>query len=76
MYLLLRAQAADFFNDLFHEPRHNNREFSVQRQVAFLFENSDPCIPLMRVMRANQTSDAVFQLRDHFAAAVVGGRVC
>ena len=62
----------DFLDDLLHEPRHGYREFAIERQVAFLFEDANTGIAFMGVVGADQAADAVFELGDNFAAAVVG----
>ena len=72
----LTSFATDLFNDLLHEPRDGDWEFAIERQVAFLFEDTDSGVTFVRIVSADQAADAVFELGDNFAAAVVGGGVC
>ncbi len=66
---------ADLLDDLPHEIGHGHGKFAVQLHVRLLLHDLDAQRPLPRIVRVDHRADAVFQLRDHLAAAVVSGRV-
>ena len=66
---------ADLLDDLLHERRHQHRVLAVERDGRLLLHDLDANITIERIMRADDGADAVFELRDHFARAVVRRRV-
>ena len=66
---------AHLLDDLPHEVGHGHGKLAVQLDARLLLHDLDAQLPLARIVRVDHRADAVLQLRNHLAAAVVGGRV-
>ena len=66
---------AHLLDDLPHEVGHDHREVAAQLDARLLLHDLDAQLPLAGIVRVDHRADAVLELRDHLAAAVVGGRV-
>ena len=75
MYFDCPRGDADLLDDLAHEVGHDDRELAVQLDAGFLLHDLDAQVALARVVRVDHRADAVLELRNDLAAAVVRGRV-
>ncbi len=73
--LALPRRRAHLFDDLAHEVGHHDGELAAQIDVRLLLHDLDAKLPLERIVRVDHGADAVLELRDDLAAAVVRGRV-
>ena len=75
MYFDSPRDDAHLLDDLPHEVGHHHGELAAQVDARLLLHDLDAQLPLARIVRVDHRADAVLELRDHLAAAVVGGRV-
>src|SRR6185312_8976180 len=73
--LRLPRRDADLLDDFLHEKGDEYGIFAAQVRAGFLLHDLDAERALQRIVRLNQRADAVLQLRNDLAGAVVRGRV-
>jgi hypothetical protein len=73
--LRLAGADADLLDDFLHERRHQDGIVAAQIDGCFLLHDLDAGTPIQGIVGADHRPNAILELRNHLARAVIGRRV-